>query len=82
MDIKKLGKTLLFPHMAVMLVLLPVSAVFLVYSMVFLGTESVTAIISYVLAAYTLTVWCFKIPYLIRFFKTFKDENRYARRIK
>ncbi|MBE6650657.1 MAG: hypothetical protein E7613_05020 [Ruminococcaceae bacterium] len=80
MDIKKLGKTLLFPHMAVMLVLLPVSAVFLVYSMVFLGTESVTAIISYVLAAYTLTVWCFKIPYLIRFFKTFKDENRYARR--
>jgi len=24
-----------------------------------------------------LTIWCFKIPYLIRFFKTFKAENRY-----
>jgi len=47
--------------------------------MVFLGTESVIAVISYVLAAYTLTIWCFKIPYLIRFFKTFKNENKYAR---
>ena len=48
--------------------------------MVFVGTESVIAYISYVLAAYTLTAWCFKIPHLIRFFKAFKDENKYARR--
>lgn len=79
MDWKKLGKALLFPHIAIMIILIPIATVFLVYSMVFLGTESVIAIISYVLAAYTLTVWCFKIPYLIRFFKTFKDENKYAR---
>ncbi len=77
---KKLGKALLFPHIAIMVVLLPVSAVFLVYSMVFLGTESVTAVISYVLAAYTLTVWCVRTPYLVRFFKAFKDENKYAHR--
>lgn len=80
MDWKKLGKALLFPHIAIMIILLPISVSFLVYAMVFLGTESVLAIISYVLAAYTLTVWCFKIPYLIKFFKTFKNENRYARR--
>ena len=79
MDWKKIGKALLFPHIAIMIILVPIATVFLVYSMVFLGTESVTAIISYVLAAYTLTVWCFKIPYLIQFFKTFKDENKYAR---
>jgi len=79
MDWKKLGKALLFPHIAIMIILIPIATVFLVYSMVFLGTESVIAIISYVLAAYTLTIWCFKIPYLIRFFKTFKDENKYAR---
>lgn len=77
MDWKKIGKALLFPHIAVMVILVPVSTAFLVYSMVFLGTQSVAAIISYVLSAYTLTVWCFKIPHLIRFFKTFKDENRY-----
>lgn len=80
MDWKKIGKVLLFPHLAIMITLLPVATVFLVYSMVFLGTESVLAITSYVLAAYTLTVWCVKIPYLIRFFKTFKSENKYARR--
>lgn len=78
MDFKKLCLKLLFPHIAIMLVLLPISVTLLVYSMVFLGTSSVVAIISYVLSAYTLTVWCFKIPYLIRVFKKFKNENKYA----
>lgn len=80
MNLKKLGKALLFPHTALMTVLIPIATVFLVYSMVFVGTESVLAYISYVLAAYTLTVWCFKIPHIIRFFKRFKNENKYARR--
>ena len=80
MDPKKLGKALLFPHIAIMILLVPIATVLLVGSMVFIGTESVIAITSYVLAAYTLTVWCFKIPYLIQFFKTFKSENKYARR--
>jgi hypothetical protein len=79
MDWKKIGKALLFPHIAIMLVLIPIATAFLVCSMVFLGTESMTAIISYVLSAYTLTIWCFKIPNLIQFFKTFKNENKYAR---
>ena len=79
MNWEKIGKALLFPHIAIMIILVPIATVFLVYSMVFLGTESVAAIISYVIAAYTLTVWCFKIPYLIQFFKTFKNENKYAR---
>ena len=80
MDWKKIGKALLFPHIAIMIVLVPISIVLLVASMVFIGTESAIAYISYVLSAYTLTVWCVKIPYLIKFFKTFKDENKYARK--
>ena len=80
MDWKKIGKALLFPHIAIMITLIPIATVLLVGSMVFVGTESVIAYISYVLAAYTLTVWCFKIPTLINFFRTFKDENKYARR--
>ena len=80
MDWKKLGKALLFPHIAIMIVLVPIFTVLLVASMVFIGTESAIAYISYVLSAYTLTVWCVKIPYLINFFKTFKDENKYARK--
>lgn len=80
MDWKKFGRALLFPHMAVPLVLLPVATVLLVYSMVFTGEDSAIAYISYVLAAYTLTIWCLRIPFLIRFFKKFKDENKYAHR--
>lgn len=80
MDWKKLGKVLLFPHIVIMILLVPISTVLLVGSMVFIGTESAVAIISYVLAAYTLTVWCIKAPAIIKFFKTFKDENKYARR--
>ena len=79
MDWKKLGKHILFPHLAIMLVLIPVATVFLVYSLAFLGTESPASYISYVLAFYTLTVWCIKIPKLIRFFKAFKTENKYVR---
>ena len=79
MNLKKLGKALLFPHISITIILIPIDTVFLVYSMVFLGKESPVAIISYVLAFYTLMVWCFKISHLVRFFKTFKDENKYAK---
>ena len=79
MNWKKLGKAVLFPHIAILILLVPVAAVLLVGSMVFIGTESAIAYISYVLAAYTLTVWCFRIPRIITFVKTFKDENKYAR---
>lgn len=80
MKLKKLGRALLFPHIAIMIFLIPVSTVLLVGSMVFIGTESPIAYISYVLSAYTLTVWCFKIPKLIKYFKSFKRENKYAQR--
>ncbi len=77
---KKICKALLFPHIAIMIVLVPIATVCLVYSMMVLGTESVISIISYVLAAYTLTIWCCKIPNIIRFCKDFKNENKYAKR--
>lgn len=78
MDWKKICKALLFPHIAIMIVLVPLATVLLVASMVFVGTKSVLAYISYVLSAYTLTVWCVKIPVLIKHFKTFKEENKYV----
>ena len=79
MDWKRIGKALLFPHIALSIALIPIATVLLVGSMVFIGTESPIAIISYVIAAYTLTVWCFKIPNVIRFFKTLKSENKYLK---
>ena len=82
MNYRKIGKALLYPHIAIMIALIPIATVLLVCSMVFLGTESIPAILSYVLSAYTLTVWCFKIPYLIDLFKGFKNKNKLALRWK
>ena len=80
MSWKKFCKVLLFPHFAVMILLLPVATVLLVGAMVFIGTETVIAYVSYVLAAYTLTVWCVRIPDLVRLIKRIKEQNKYARK--
>lgn len=77
MDLKKIANKLLFPPIALMLLLTPPAIVFLVCSMVFVGSESAIAIVSYVLSAYLLTVWCFRIPRIIRFFKAFKSNNKF-----
>ena len=79
MDWKKIGKALLFPHIAIMLALIPVATVCLVFSMIYIGVKSVSACISYALATYTLTIWCFKIPKLVRFIRNFKNENKYVK---
>lgn len=78
MDWKKIGKALLFPHISIMILLIPIATAFLLFSMLVIGTESIVAIISYVLAAYTLTVWCFKIPAIIEKIRVFKENNKYA----
>ena len=78
MNLKKLGKALLFPHISIMILLVPISVAVLVYSMLILGSESPVAIISYVLAAYTLTVWCFRTPHVISAFRKFKRGNALA----
>ena len=82
MDWKKLGKALLFPHYLIRILLVPIATALLVTSMTLIGTKSPVAYISYVLAAYTLTVWCMKIPDIISFFKAFKSENKYIIRWK
>ncbi len=76
---KSIFKKLLFPHIALLLVLAPTATVFLVYSMVFMGTETLAAYLSYALAAYTLTIWCVRVPQIAAFCKSFKANNKYAR---
>ncbi|MBO5345244.1 MAG: hypothetical protein J6A51_05040, partial [Clostridia bacterium] len=79
-DWKKIGLNLLYPHLAVIICLLPISVAFLVFSLVYLGTESIIAIASYLLAFYVLLVICFRIPNMIKFFKTVKNENKYMKK--
>ena len=82
MNWKKLGKALLFPPMVLMLLLIPISTALLSWAMSVVGTESPWAYFAYVLSAYTLAVWCFKIPHVIKAVRTFKQENPLAKKWK
>lgn len=78
MDPKKIGKALLFPHVAILMILLPISIGGMLWTMMKLGSDHPVTIVFYALSFYTLTLYCVRIPKMIRFFKTFKDENRYT----
>ena len=80
MQWKKLGKAFLFPPTWILILLTPVAIALTVAALVFLPSDSIFAILVYVLAAYTLTAWCARAPRVIRFFRQFKKENKYARR--
>ena len=82
MDLKRLGKILLYPHTAVLILLTPTAIAFLVFSMVCLGSESLLAIVSYVFEAYTLTVLCFRLPRFIRFVRRFSRKNKILCRLR
>lgn len=70
----------LFPPTAILVLLLPTAAAFLIFSLCRLGEESFLSYVSYMLAFYTLTVLCARVPRIVRFCKTVRRENRYARR--
>jgi len=80
MNWKKLGYKLLYPHLAVILILLPIAIATLVLSFIFLKATSILAILSYCLSFYVLLVICFRAPKIIRFFKNFKQNNKYMKR--
>ena len=75
---KKIGKALLFPHIAVLILLLPIATVTVIYSLINPDSNTIFVYGSYALSAYTLTIWCVRIPNIIRFVKTFRTENKYA----
>ena len=77
---KRIGKSLLFPPAAVLILLPPISAAGLVYSMLRLEEASPVRIGSYVLAFYALTIFCARIPKLVCVLRNFKNENRYVKR--
>jgi len=77
---KKICKALLYPHTAVIICLIPVSAVLLLISFFKFDTEHPVSYVSYVLSAYTLTVVCMKIPKFVKYFKRVKNENEYVAR--
>ena len=80
MSWKRIGKSLLFPPAAVLIVLTPIAAAALVYAMLRLEEADPIRIGSYVLSFYALTILCARIPRLVCVLRDFKNENRYVKR--
>lgn len=78
MQWRKIGKSLLFPKKALLVLLLPISSAALVYAMLYLTDNDPLRIAAYVMAFYTLVIWCARVPKIIDRFKSVKNENRYA----
>lgn len=78
MTCKKISKALLFPHIAVLILLLPIATVTVIYSLMNPDSNAIFIYGSYVLSAYTLTIFCVRIPSILRFVKNFRTENKYA----
>ena len=77
----KFLKKILYPHVAVLLVLFPISMVLMICSLVYLGSTEVISIVSYVLAFYSLSVVVLRIPNMIEFAKKIKDDNKYIKKL-
>lgn len=80
MDWKKIAKSLLFPPIYCLAVLLPFSIGVMLDGMLRLGEDHPMTIASYVLAFYTVVIWCVRVPELLRRFQAFKEKNRYTSR--
>ena len=81
MNPKKIGKALLYPPLFLRILLVPLSVALLVFALISLTSDAPLAIATYVLSAYTLTVWCVRLPDILRALGRFKEENRLVRRL-
>lgn len=78
---KKILKKVFYPHIALLLILLPISIAFLIYALIYLGSESPFSYFAYMLSFYCLVVVCLQTPNIINFFKGFKDKNKLIKRL-
>lgn len=79
MRAKKLLHALLFPPVPILLLLLVGGVTGLVFAMTALSEADPLRIAAYVLAFYMLTVWCVRVPQIVRFFGRVRSENQYIR---
>lgn len=79
MDWRKIAKALLFPPLAVVLILAPVAGGALVYAMLFLEESNWLRIASYALSFYALSVLCVRVPDIVRLCGKIKNQNRYIK---
>ncbi len=79
-QLKKTALAILFPHVALVGILVPIATCMLIYAFVYVGTDHVFSYAAYFISAYALTVVSLRTPQFIRFCRNFKKENRYLKR--
>lgn len=79
MNPKKIGRIFLFPPTCIALLLFPVSVSAMLYGMLYLGNTHPFTVAFYALSFYGLTVFCVRVPHIIKIAKKFKENNRYIR---
>ncbi|MBQ7358884.1 MAG: hypothetical protein IJW63_02175 [Lachnospiraceae bacterium] len=78
--LKKIAKAILFPPIALVIILVPIAICMLIYAFVYVGTEHIFSYLAYFISAYTLTIVSVRTPAIIRFCMDFKKENQYLKR--
>ncbi len=77
--LKRAIKAFLYPKGVFLAVLSVCAVAFLVYTLSCKAPGEPISIFSYVLSAYSLTVFCLKTPQIIRSLKSFKENNKFIR---
>ena len=74
----EIGLKIVKPHMFIVVFTTLVATVSLIYSALCLKPYDVISIISYVISFYALVIVCFRIPDMIKLFKSVRNENEYV----
>ncbi len=77
--VKKILRKIFFPPTAIILTLLPFSALFLIYMLTH-GNGGAFSITSYLLAFYVLVVVSLRVPGVVALFRGLKSKNKYIER--
>lgn len=80
-SVKKLFKRILYPHHIFLIILTPIAICFLILATVLIKNRGIVNYISYLVAAYTLTAVCLRIPIIIVFVIRIKEENALVNRL-
>ena len=74
----KIGLKIVRPHIFIVVFATLVATVSLIYSALCLKPYDIISIISYVISFYALVIVCFRIPDMIKLFKSVRNENEYV----
>lgn len=74
----RIGKTLLFPHKALIVLFVLITIPLLIYSLGYQNVNPVIAYVSYFFSAYTLTVALMQMPLIMKWVKKGLYANRYS----